>query len=92
MTQLTDEQLIARLRALYEDVNAFPPGVYCSWPLARVFNELLAASKQVLDGDPVVTNIGTIRKRPDEEGLSTAHAGTIRGLLGQLLAALEHRA
>ncbi len=89
MTQLNQRQLIARVRALYDDVDVFAPGVFCPWPLARVFNELLAESKRHLEDDPVVAGIAAVRKQTEDDGTSATHAGTVHGLLGQLLAALE---
>ncbi len=85
------EHITTRLDALRADLDRFPAGVSCPWPLARVYNELLRQAKEIVGTDPIVKIL-----RPVEQGggefepdASTALVGTIGGLIGQLRIALD---
>jgi hypothetical protein len=94
MPDLTRDQLQARLGALYEELGRFPAGVYCPWPLARVFNQLLAQSKTTLGADPIVGGIRLLEEHDTDEdaGTSTTIAGAVRGLVAQIRIALDEPA
>jgi hypothetical protein len=89
MSTLTQEHVVGRARALYDDLEHFPSGVFCPWPLARVFNELLSQAKGHLGDDPVLSGITNVRRRKEDDALSMLHGGTTRALLGQMLTALQ---
>ena len=90
MTALDTKEIKRRLEILQADLAQFPPGVLSPWPASRVFNELLKRAKQELPDDEVLGSIGYIRDKPaDAELGSGVHVGTIRVLIGQILAAIE---
>jgi hypothetical protein len=85
------EDIVTRLDALRGDLDRFPAGVSCPWPLARIYNELLRQAREIVAADPVVQIL-----RPVEQGggefdpdASTALVGTVGGLIGQLRIALQ---
>jgi hypothetical protein len=78
-----------RLDALYRDVEQANTEAACPWPVARVFNALLAETREHLVGDPIVTAMASLKPADKNSTLSTAHYGTVRALVGQLIAALS---
>lgn len=78
-----------RLEALHQDLSAINPDAVCAWPLARVFNALLAETREHLSGDPVVTSIASLKPADKSQTITTATHGTARALTGQLLVALS---
>lgn len=79
------EEVDQRLAALAEDLEAFPAGAPCPWPLARVFNELLRRAKLTDDADPVVRGIRFAKEASDAPATdSDLLVGTIRALISQV--------
>jgi hypothetical protein len=83
-------QIDERLAALYDELDRFPAGVYCPWPLARVFNQLLSHAKREISDDPIVSAIRSLDEQDGDQtsGSSTALAGAVRGLISQVRVAL----
>jgi hypothetical protein len=85
---LSMEQLARRMRALYDDLGHATPDAPCAWPLARVFNTLLAEVRGILVEDPIVMSMSSLRPS-DKAGLvSHTPNAAVRALAGQLLAAM----
>lgn len=90
MTQLNDKELRARLDAFYEGLAELPPGIACSWPLGRLFNELLKHTKQLLPEDPIVNSVGQLKDPGRDADPSTViQVGTVRTIVAQLRVALD---
>jgi hypothetical protein len=64
------------------------PEVVCSWPVGRVFNALLAATREHLPADPIVTAMASLKAADKSSTVTTAQFGTVRALVGQLIVAL----
>jgi hypothetical protein len=91
MRELDRTELDVRLQALYRDLDAFPSGVYCPWPVARVFNELMRHAKRELADDPVIGAIASLKAAQADDGeteTSTALVGAVRVLVAQMQAAI----
>jgi hypothetical protein len=86
---MSPEVLRKRVEALHADLSAASPDTPCGWPLARVFNALLAETRAALQDDPIVTTIGSIKVQDKSTTVSQANNGTVRALAGQLIAALS---
>jgi hypothetical protein len=81
----------SRLDRLAADLDRFPAGVACPWPLARVFNELVKLVKRDLSDDPVMRTVRLLEEGSGEfePGASNAAVGTVRALIGQVQVACE---
>jgi hypothetical protein len=88
---LNPAEVTRRLMALDAALTRFPAGLVCPWPLARVFNELLRRSKELMPDDPILKGIRFVKERESDvdEGGSDALIGTVLGLAGQVAIALE---
>lgn len=94
MRELDTGELDTRLQVLYRDLEAFPAGVYCPWPVARIFNELMRHAKREFADDPVVGSIAALKAAPAEDGqaeTSTALVGAVRVLVAQVHAAIPNQ-
>jgi hypothetical protein len=80
--------LRARIEALHTDVAAANPDAACAWTLARVFNALLAETREALHDDPIITTIGSIKVAEKSTTVSQVNNATVRALAGQLIAGL----
>jgi hypothetical protein len=90
MPDFSRPELDRRLAALSTDLEQFPPGAPCPWPLARVFNELVKQAKRELTGDPIIRGTRLIEEaRNGDEDSSEALVGTVRALITQVRVALE---
>jgi hypothetical protein len=80
-----------RLAALATDLEQFPPGALCPWPLSRVFNELAKQAKRDRKTDPILRGLRLLEERDDagETPAGDALVGTVRGLITQVRLALE---
>jgi hypothetical protein len=80
-----------RLAALSTDLEQFPPGALCPWPLARVFNELVKQAKRDRTADPILRGLRLLEERDDAGDTPTGDAliGTVRGLISQVRIALD---
>src|SRR4051794_11199219 len=84
-----DGSLDKRLTALYEDLGNLPAEAPCPWPVARVFNTLLAETRTVLPEDPVVLAIGSLRVSDKQQTMTTTPYGAVRTLVRQLSVAMD---
>ena len=89
MPDLDKNAISSRLSALYADLAASPPEEECSPQIARVFNALLAETRQHLETDPVIKSVGALRPTPDDGNLPSLR--TVQTLVGQLNAALTQQ-
>jgi hypothetical protein len=89
VADLSRSQISERLERLAEDLDRFPAGVACPWPLSRVFNELVKVVKRDLAQDPVMRSVRLLEEGAGdpEAGSSNAAVGTVRALIGQVLVA-----
>ena len=92
MSELSRSEIGERLERLADDLDRFPAGVTCPWPLGRVFNELVKAVKRDLDQDPIMRSIRLLEEAAGEldSGGSNAAVGTVRALIGQVVVAYTH--
>lgn len=92
MPELSRSEIGQRLERLAEDLDRFPAGVACPWPLGRVFNELVKVVKRDLDQDPVMRSIRLLEETAGEldPAGSNAAVGTVRALIGQVVVAYMH--
>lgn len=91
MADFSRPELDRRLGALSGDLEQFPPGALCPWPLGRVFNELVKQAKRDLTEDPIVRAMRLLEEG-DPSGdadSSDALVGTVRALITQVRLALE---
>lgn len=90
MAPLSRDDIDRRLAALHEDLGRFPSGVFCPWPLARVYNRLLEQTKMCFDDDPVLSSLASVKEHASEHEFDSSQAliGTVLGLVGQLRALL----
>jgi|1186.fasta_scaffold200842_2 hypothetical protein len=90
MADFPRPELDRRLAALSTDLEQFPPGAPCPWPLARVFNELVKQAKRDLTEDPIVRGARLIEESKNgDDDSSEALVGTVRALITQVRVALE---
>jgi hypothetical protein len=90
MADFPRPELDRRLAALSADLEQFPPGAPCPWPLARVFNELLKQGKRELSEDPIVRGARLIEEgKNGDADSSDALIGTVRALITQVRVALD---
>jgi hypothetical protein len=90
LAELSNKELRTRWDALYDNLAEFPPGVPCSWPISRLFNELLKQTKQVLPEDPIVNSVGQLKDAGRTADPSTiVQIGTVRTIVAQLRVALD---
>src|SRR3954454_10525493 len=87
---LERDSIHARLRALRDDLTALESSKPCPWPLARIFNALLVETRELLPEDPILISVATLRVGDKASRISSADVGTVRGLCGQLVAAIEN--
>lgn len=86
---LSEDQIVSRLQALYDDLGHAPADAPCAWPVARIFNALLAEARATLTQDPIVMAMGSLRSG-DKAGLvAAAPNAAVRALAGQVLAAMR---
>src|SRR4051794_4954768 len=81
MPEMRPEDVRVRLEALYRDLSDFPAHIPCPTPVARVYNALLAETRDGLSAeDPVIKALSALRPDPaDKSGGNTATAvGTVR--------------
>ena len=60
--EFTPDEFHARLEALATDLAAFPSGVWCPWPIARIFNEMLKRAKRGAPDDRLLRGIAPLEK------------------------------
>lgn|SRR5215211_5004451 len=89
--ELAADEVVRRLAVLDAALGRFPAGLVCPWPLARVFNQLLARAKELRPSDPVLLGVGFLKERESdvEEGGSDALVGTVQALIGQVSIAVD---
>jgi hypothetical protein len=75
-----------RLVALEHSLSEYKPGDLAQWSVAKMFNALLAASKQEHPDDPLIQAIDEATESA-AMGISNMQIGTMRASIGQLLAA-----
>lgn len=86
---LAPDMIKTRLEALHDELEQLDARSACAWPVARVFNALLAETRALMADDPVVSSMGSV-KPADKTGVhSVAENGTVRTLARQLSTALE---
>lgn len=80
-----------RLSALRLSIPVGALPIRASWHVARVFNTLLAQTKQVRPTDHIVRAIGSLRQdtEPGSEHLALADNATVAILCAQVEAALS---
>lgn len=91
MTSLDPRDLDHRLAALCDDLSRFPAGVFCPWPIARVYNRLLEQVKDGREDDPLTTSLSVLKEHSSEheENVSQALVGTVQALIGQARAVVN---
>jgi hypothetical protein len=90
LSELSNKELRTRLDALYDNLGEFPPGVPCSRPVSRLFNELLKHTKQVLPEDPIVNSVSLLKDPGrDADPSAIVQIGTVRTIVAQLRVALD---
>jgi hypothetical protein len=90
---LSPAEMRERLDALTRDLAAFPSGVWCPWPLARIFNEMLKRAKRFATDDPILRGIAALTKadREGESEVAEVAVGTVRALISQVSLSLAQR-
>ena len=85
-------EIARRLELLSADLEVFPPQLPCPWPLACVYNELLAQAKAGAPDDPVLAALQPVKSNPfdDAERTSLEVVGTVRALAGQVRLGIVH--
>jgi MoxR-like ATPase len=91
MADFSRHELDRRLASLSDDLEQFPPGALCPWPLGRVFNELLKQAKRELAEDPIVRGMRLLEEGDPTADVDSSDAlvGTVRALVTQVRLGLD---